>query len=541
MQWAQNLGQRLRGYTTPADGPDQAAAQQRATRPASARQSQPQSEQSSGLSVGTLVKQATSEMLIGPDWGANMELIDAINRGGARGQGHAGEHALKQLKKPLTGSNPHVQVLALTVIEACMKNCGSEFHQKFAFNECWAAMQMMAGKPGTDASVNNKCLEMIEDWAHGLSFPIFREAYDGMKRKGVNFPPHEVATPADFMAVQPPPRSHIGGPGGGSPQHIPDGVSEEDRRAIEAAMAEFASQEPEPRRQEGSGPDASWDAGGGGGYQPPSQTAVMEPPPTVAQQASPPPPPRPQYTGPSLSASQPADKLMQDLESAKGIVGLLEEMLKSVPADNAALVMQDHIIEVAEQAAGMRPRLQALAETCADEQALMTTLTVAEELEAALLKRDQLAATAASGVARPSQPPTDQLHSPAAPAVQAPRLAPPPRGGPPADTSPLINLMDDAPSDPVRAAAPNVDASGQDPFLPMSTNAAQSSPVSSATNLDGLAQSFDQLTTGGPATSTTTPAAAEADLFEGLTMSGSESGRGGEADKAKTDDPFAGL
>lgn len=35
----------------------------------------------------------------------------------------------------------------LQALEACMKNCGPEFHQKFAFNDTWAAIQMMAGKP----------------------------------------------------------------------------------------------------------------------------------------------------------------------------------------------------------------------------------------------------------------------------------------------------------------------------------------------------------------------------------------------------------
>eukprot|EP00873_Tetraselmis_striata_P045924 jgi/Tetstr1/466188/TSEL_010748.t2 len=575
MQWAQNLGQRLRGYTTPADGPEQAAAQQRQESGrrggGGARSAAPVVSQQgpSGLSVGSLVQQATSEMLMGPDWGTNMELIDAINRGGARGPGHAGEHALKHLKKPLTGSNPHVQILALTALEACMKNCGPEFHQKFAFNDTWAAIQMMAGKPGTDTTVSNKCLEMIEDWAHGLRFPSFQDAYDSMKRMGVNFPPHEIAKPGDFVAVQPAPDPGRAASGGGGEQHIPDGVSEEDRRAIQAAMAEFEAEAPErldppsaqPWHLDGSAA-LSWlpaapsrparcGAAPEGAYRPPTESAVLGTGPgaTAAAAQPPPPPPAAQYSGPSLSAAQPAAQLMADLEAAQGTVGLFEEML-NIPDDNPGLVMQDHITEVADQVLGMRERLQALAETCSEERALMTTLALAERVEAALLRRDALVAAAAGGAARmPAQQQQQQQQQPAAAAVaaaaapravepaptaDAPRLAPPPRSSP--QDAPLIDLMDDVGSE----AATTPPSDGQagaafDPFLPMSSSAQQPTPDGSAHRV-GLDRTFEELTIGDNAA-----APADAGLFDGLTMASAAQPAAEDAKGKAPADPFAEL
>uniref|UniRef100_A0A061RQX6 Hepatocyte growth factor-regulated tyrosine kinase substrate n=1 Tax=Tetraselmis sp. GSL018 TaxID=582737 RepID=A0A061RQX6_9CHLO len=263
MQWAQNLTQRLRGYVP--GGTDSSGQGSGAT------ESDNPVTGSSSISIGSLVQQATSCLLIGPDWGLNLELIDVVNRGAESGRNPRHEQVLKHLKKPLTSASPHQQLLALTVLEACTKNCGPGFHQKLAFSDVWAVVQMMATKTGTEREVQNKSLELIEDWAHGLSFPSFRDCYDGLKAKGVVFPPHDVATPNDFAMADPEPLSAAGD---ALAQHVPEGVSEEDRLAIEAAMAEFAS--------EGQGQPAA--AGG-------QDTGNYVPPSFVEQGQEPPPPP----------------------------------------------------------------------------------------------------------------------------------------------------------------------------------------------------------------------------------------------------------
>jgi len=383
---------------------------------------------------------------------------------------------LKHLKKPLTSASPHQQLLALTVLEACTKNCGPGFHQKLAFSDVWAVVQMMATKTGTEREVQNKSLELIEDWAHGLSFPSFRDCYDGLKAKGVVFPPHDVATPNDFAMADPEPLSAAGD---ALAQHVPEGVSEEDRLAIEAAMAEFAS--------EGQGQPAAAGGQDTGNYVPPSFVEQgQEPPPPPPAAPAPARQPAP-YTGPSLSVDQPTERLLEDIKAAKQLVSLLDEMLKAVPESNPAEVLQEHVREVADQVAAMQPRLQRVAEAAGDSEVLVATLELSEELHAVQMRHDGLMAAAAGGGPQQRQPQREQP-APAAGAAApgaAPAIPPPPPQGKPREEGPLINLMDDEPSQGVSSGS----GEASDPFLPVSTQP----EAQEAETADELAASFDRM------------------------------------------------
>jgi len=411
MQWAQNFGQRLRGYTQQggggdgeshvplADGPDQ----DEAPDPAPVRSS-----------IASLVASATNDMLIGPDWGQNMALVDTVNQGVSGRPGASQEQALKYLKKPLSGSSPHQQLLALTALETCTKNCGPIFHQKLAFSDVWATVQIMTSKKSQDTQVFNKCLELVQDWAHGLQFPTFSDFYNSLLKKGVVFPPREVATPGDFIVPPPPPA--MPPPGRAAPQAVPQGVSEADRLAIEAAMAEFAAED-QRAAERGAVPGVAV----GGGYQPPPLTPEELPinlglgPVATGSVAAgggaagphlPPsrPPSQAPYSGPNLSPGDPPPTVLQDLETAKGMVALLDEMVVAIPTSNPAEIMQEHIREVAEQIVAMRPRVHKLAESATDEAVLMATFALNEQLDSVLLKHDQLVATAAAGPNPATQP-----------------------------------------------------------------------------------------------------------------------------------------
>lgn len=66
--------------------------------------------------------QATFELLEGPDWGVNVDLCDLVNSDFHRfGKDAVKALKLKMLKTPM---KPAVQLLALTALEMCMKNCG---------------------------------------------------------------------------------------------------------------------------------------------------------------------------------------------------------------------------------------------------------------------------------------------------------------------------------------------------------------------------------------------------------------------------------
>jgi hypothetical protein len=61
--------------------------------------------------ICSLVERATSELLISPDWGLNLEIVDMINRNPPIME----EKALRTLRRFLNKPNAKVQILALTV------------------------------------------------------------------------------------------------------------------------------------------------------------------------------------------------------------------------------------------------------------------------------------------------------------------------------------------------------------------------------------------------------------------------------------------
>ncbi|XP_038898084.1 TOM1-like protein 9 isoform X2 [Benincasa hispida] len=80
--------------------------------------------------VNPMVERATSDMLIGPDWAANMEICDMINRDIGQTKG-----VVKRIKKRLGSKHPKVQLLVLTLLETIFKNCGNISHALVAEKE----------------------------------------------------------------------------------------------------------------------------------------------------------------------------------------------------------------------------------------------------------------------------------------------------------------------------------------------------------------------------------------------------------------------
>ncbi|KAJ8431544.1 hypothetical protein Cgig2_009622 [Carnegiea gigantea] len=85
------------------------------------------STSSSSASVTTRVDKATSELLVGPDWTMNMEICDICN------SNHwLAKDVVKSVKRRLQHKSPKVQLLALTLLETMVKNCGEYIHYHMA-------------------------------------------------------------------------------------------------------------------------------------------------------------------------------------------------------------------------------------------------------------------------------------------------------------------------------------------------------------------------------------------------------------------------
>ncbi|XP_021512409.2 target of Myb1 membrane trafficking protein isoform X2 [Meriones unguiculatus] len=110
--------------------------------------------------VGQRIEKATDGSLQSEDWALNMEICDIINE-----TEEGPKDAFRALKKRIVGNkNFHEVMLALTVLETCVKNCGRRFHVLVAsqeFVEC-VLVRTILPKNNPPTIVHDKVLTLIQ-------------------------------------------------------------------------------------------------------------------------------------------------------------------------------------------------------------------------------------------------------------------------------------------------------------------------------------------------------------------------------------------
>ncbi|PKU68048.1 hypothetical protein MA16_Dca022957 [Dendrobium catenatum] len=203
---------------------------------------------------GTLVDRATNDELIGPDWAMNIEICDILNRDpGLVGSLHylqmlkwhslfysadyivskarksvilfgcrcipfryeilnsveldwpsfcgsfdclllrQARDVVKGIKKRLVSKNPKVQLLALTLLETVIKNCGDIVHLQVAEKDILHEMVKIVKKKNPDIHVKEKILVLIDTWQEAFGgsrarYPQYYVAYQELLRLGAVFP-----------------------------------------------------------------------------------------------------------------------------------------------------------------------------------------------------------------------------------------------------------------------------------------------------------------------------------------------------------------
>ncbi|MEW5304925.1 MAG: hypothetical protein WDW36_007500 [Sanguina aurantia] len=138
-----------------------------------------------------------------------MELADRINEN----IGVSSEKSLRAIRRTIGKPNAKVQLLALTVLDTCVKNCYPVFHTFLATSELWADLLKMATDTGVvriDGEVRDRILVAVEDYARVLAPDEFRKAYDTLLDQGVDFPvrsPEDSAPPILTPPSSAPPRN----------------------------------------------------------------------------------------------------------------------------------------------------------------------------------------------------------------------------------------------------------------------------------------------------------------------------------------------
>lgn len=185
--------------------------------------------------VGQRIEHATSPSLQSEDWALNMEICDIINE-----TEDGPKDAVKAIKKRIVGNKNFREVmLALTVLEACVKNCGHRLHVLVSTREFVEGVLVRAILPKNNPPLvlHDRVLSIIQAWADAFrSSPALTgvvSVYEDLRRKGLEFPMMElegyspIHTPGRSVTVSaatpPSPKPPPASPLSRTPQPHPDG------------------------------------------------------------------------------------------------------------------------------------------------------------------------------------------------------------------------------------------------------------------------------------------------------------------------------
>ncbi|KAM9346384.1 target of Myb1 membrane trafficking protein isoform 2-T2 [Symphorus nematophorus] len=144
--------------------------------------------------VGQRIEAATGSSLPSEDWALNMEICDMINSAeeGPR-------DAVRAIKKRIVGNKNFKEVmLALTVLETCVKNCGYRFHILVTTRDFVEGVLVRSIIPRNNPPLvlHDRVLSIIQAWADAFrSSPNLTgvvSVYEDLRRKGLEFPMTEL-------------------------------------------------------------------------------------------------------------------------------------------------------------------------------------------------------------------------------------------------------------------------------------------------------------------------------------------------------------
>ncbi|XP_075939824.1 target of Myb1 membrane trafficking protein isoform X3 [Anarhichas minor] len=144
--------------------------------------------------VGQRIESATGSSLPSEDWTLNMEICDMINS-----SEDGPKDAVRALKKRIVGNKNFKEVmLALTVLETCVKNCGYKLHILVTTRDFveGVLVRSIIPKNNPPLVLHDRVLSIVQAWADAFrSSPDLTgvvSVYEDLRRKGLEFPMTEL-------------------------------------------------------------------------------------------------------------------------------------------------------------------------------------------------------------------------------------------------------------------------------------------------------------------------------------------------------------
>jgi len=135
----------------------------------------------------TDVEKATSELNVSEEWGQIMEICDKVGTSSSNAK-----DCLRSIVKRLNNADPHVVLQAITLLDACVNNCGKVFQLEVASRDFETELPKLLYKWSSSTEVQDKLKLLIKKWAEGefkadCQLSLIPALYTRLQLEGIDF------------------------------------------------------------------------------------------------------------------------------------------------------------------------------------------------------------------------------------------------------------------------------------------------------------------------------------------------------------------